>query len=316
MASEDLHKPLKAINKSIAKLREDVQTLTGEVRKIPEAITEATTTIRDAIQENIQAQAELKLMDHVMEVRSVKPQIEAERDQIETEREELDERVESIGDRYQKKQAELDETAAERIRNLGEYIFEIDEEEFEAGIEDPFTDQVTAAWQSLQAHNADVAESRTNTVRETAGEVVQTIHDYVDRQEQLLDEIRNHRLDDESLALSTDASAESLQVPYYVIEYEVDGITEQQVVVPSRLSSEGSDWCQVSTSPIDGAEAILPEAGDFPTDKTEQLDEATLRRSLDSYAESSLLGLSYVDATAEAVPAEGHVPVEIEGGAK
>lgn len=314
MPSEDLHKPLESINRSIAKLRENVVTLTGEVKKIPEAIREAAKTIRDAIQENIQAQAELKLMDHVMEVKSVKPQIQAERDQIETEREELDERVDSIGQRYQDRHTELDETAAERIRDLGSHIFEIEEEEFQDGVEDPFTDQVTTAWQTLQAHNADVGEERTDAVRETAGDVVQTIHEYVDRQEQLVDDIRNHRLDDAELSLSTD-EAEPLQVPYYVVEYEIDGVAQRAVVVPSRLSSEGSQWCSVSLDPIDGAEEILGGVDGIGESGTrERLDTDDLRRSLSDCGESSPLGLSYTDAVADAMPSDGHVPVAIEGG--
>lgn len=314
MPSEDLHKPLESINRSIAKLRENVVTLTGEVKKIPEAIREAAKTIRDAIQENIQAQAELKLMDHVMEVKSVKPQIRAERDQIETEREELDERLESIGQRYQDRHGELDETAAERIRNLGSHIFEIEEDEFQDGIEDPFTNQVTTTWQTLQAHNADVGEERIDAVHETAGDVVQTIHEYVDRQDQLVEDIRNHRLDDEELSLSTD-EAEPLQVPYYVIEYEVDGVAQRDVVVPSRLSSEGSAWCSVSLDPISGAEDLLGNVGGVSeSGVTERLGTDDLRRSLSPYGESTPLGLSYTDAVASTLPSDGHVPVAVEGG--
>jgi prefoldin subunit 5 len=313
MPGEDLHEPLRSVNKAIARLREDVATLTGEVKKIPEAITQAANTIRDAIQENIQAQAELKLMEHVMEVRSVKPQIEAERDQIETERAELDERLESIGDRYREQQAELDEKASERVRELGSHIFEIDEREFEDGIEDPFTGQVTAAWQSLQAHNASVGEERTSAVRERTGEVVQTIHDYVDRQEQLVESIREHRLDEDDLPVDT-GDAEPLQVPYYVVEYEVDGVTKRQTVVPSRLDTEGTEWCGVSTTPIDGAEDLVGGATPSADGATAMLRGETLRRSLEDYGDSSPLGLSYLDAVEAALPDDGDVPVTLQGG--
>jgi hypothetical protein len=311
MANEDLHKPLKAINQTLAKVRTRVEELIGEVQKVKTAITDSAELIHDAIHENIQAQAELKLMEHVMDVRSVKPQIEAEHEQIVSERDELDERVESIRERYERKHAELDETAEERIRDVGEHIFEIDEEQFEAGIEEPFTQQVTGAWQVLQAHNDDVREERTEKLRGTTGDVVQSIYDYIDRQEQLVETIQNHRLDD--VPLPSDGEGQ-LQVPYYVVEYEIDGVSERTVVVPSRLTSDGSEWCSVGLSPIDGAEDLL--SGVHSTiDGTERgrLTDADIRGALDSHGESSLSGLSYTDAVSNAIPEDG-VTVAVEGG--
>lgn len=312
MANEDLLKPLKSINESISGLRQDVQKLVGEVKKIPTAITEGVQTIQEAIQDSIRAQAELKLMDHVMEVKSVKPQIQAENEQIETEREELDERLASIGERYQEKHAELDEKARKRIRDLGSHIFAIEEEEFETGIEEPFTDQVTTSWRALQQHNADVRDERMHELRDTTGEVVQTIHDYVDRQEQLIDRIQNHRLDPDALGLSADAE-HPIQIPYYVVEYEADGVTQRELVVPSRLSSEGSGWCAASLSPVDGVDRLV---GGRVTDatRTGTLSEREFVDALEPYGESSLVGLSYTDAAAEAVPTDG-VSVATEGGA-
>lgn len=317
MPSEDLHKPLKAINQTIANLREDVQTLTGEVKKIPTVIQEAAETIRDAIQENIRAQAELKLMDHVMEVRAVKPQITAEHEQIQTEREELEERLESIGERYQRQQEELDQKARERIRDLGEHIFEIDEGQFEAGIEEPFTEQVTPTWRTLRAHNETVQAERSERVSETAGDVVQTIHDFIDRQETLVETIQDHRLDPEAVALPEDRTGK-LQVPYYVVEVEVDGVTQREVVVPSNLSTgaEGTtDWCGVSLAPISGAEELLDGvSGVSDPGRTESLSGRTLADELAEYTDSTPLAPTYGDAVQEAMPEDGSVPVRIAGG--
>lgn len=311
MANEDLHKPLKAINQTLANVRTRVEELIGEVQKVKTAITDSAEMIRDAIHENIQAQAELKLMEHVMDVRSVKPQIEAEHEQIVSERDELDERVESIAERYDQKQADLDEKAGERIRDVGEHIFEIDEEQFEAGIEEPFTQQVTGAWQVLQAHNDDVREERTEKLRGTTGDVVQSIYDYIDRQEQLVETIQDHRLDD--VPLPTDSETQ-LQVPYYVVEYEIDGVSERQIVVPSRLTSDGSEWCSVSLSPIDGAEDLFSGVhSTISGTKQGRLTAAEIGDALESHGESSLLGLSYTDAVAETVPEEG-VTVAVDGG--
>jgi uncharacterized protein YoxC len=312
MPNEDLHKPLKSINKTAAKIREEVVAVKGELQKIRDLIKKSTRRITEAIEENIQAQAELKLMEHVMDVRSVKPQIEAEHEQIQTEREELQERLKSIDERYQRKHEELDETARERIRDVGEHIFEIDEEQFETGIEEPFTSQVTTAWQTLQAHNAEVREERTNAIRETSGDVVQTIYDYIDRQERLVEEIDDHRLDEEDAPLPTDGETR-LQVPYYVVSYEIDGVTEREVVVPSRLTSDGSEWCSVALSPIEGAESLLSGVG-VSMDATQRgsIAAADLGADLESHAESSL-GLSYTDALADAIPDDG-VSVAVEGG--
>ncbi|MFC7235562.1 hypothetical protein [Halosegnis marinus] len=315
MANDDLHKPLKAINKTIAKLREDVQTLTGEVKKVHSVIREAAETVRDAIHENIHAQAELKLMDHVMEVKAVEPQIEAEHEQIDAEQAELDERLASIGDRYERQQRELDEKARERIRDLGEHIFALDEEQFEAGIEEPFTEQVTPTWRTLQAHNESVGDERSDRVREAAGDTVQTIHDFVDRQESLIETVRDHRFDAEGTRLPTD-ERERLQVPYYVVEYEADGVTQREVVVPSSLATDAdSEWCRVSLDPFEGAEQLLAGApGVSEPSRTESLSADAVARHLSDYSESTPLAPSYGEAVREAMPDDGSVPVRIEGG--
>lgn len=312
MPNDDLLKPLRAINETIANLRQDVQKLTGEAKKIKESITEAAETIRDAIQENIQAQAELKLMEYVMDVKSVKPQIDAEYEQIKTERSELEGRLESIGERYERKQAELDEKAQDRIRDVGSHIFEIEEEQFEAGIEDPFTEQVTTTWQALQAHNADVGEERSTAVRETTSEAVQQIYDFIDRQEQLLESIENHRFDAAENPLSTD-EPDQIQVPYYVVEYEKDGVVERQVIVPSTVSEGGTEWCSATLESNDGMETLLGN-GDPVTDPatTETLSAQTLQDRLSEYSSSSLLGLSYADTVADTVPESGRVEVAQE----
>ncbi|WP_247009599.1 hypothetical protein [Halorientalis litorea] len=312
MANDDLLKPLRAINETIANLRQDVQKLTGEAKKIKEAITESAQTIRDAIQENIQAQAELKLMEYVMEVKSVKPQIDAEFEQIKTERSELEGRLESIGERYERKQAELDEKAQERIRDLGSHIFEIEEDQFENGIEDPFTSQVTTAWQALQAHNADVGEERSQAVRDTTSEAVQTMYDFVDRQEQLLDTIEDHRFDSAETPLPTD-EYDQLQVPYYVVEYEQDGVVNQQVVVPSQVSNDGTDWCAASLDADAGVESLMGNVTPVSDPATtDTLSEGTVSEALGRYGESSPLGLSYADAATDAMPDSGRVEVQQE----
>ncbi|MFD1527301.1 MULTISPECIES: hypothetical protein [Halolamina] len=314
MASEDLHKPLKAINQSISDLREDIISLKGEVEKIHTVIRQAAETIREAIQENIRAQAELKLMDHIMEVRTVKPQINAEYEQIETERSELQERLTSIEERYQRKHEELNEKAKDRIRNLGSHIFEIDEEQFESGIEDPFTSQVTTTWQFLQAHNEDVRTERTGEVQGTTEEVVQTIDDFVHRQDELIETIDDHRFDAAEVPLPDD-HPERLQVPYYIVEYESDGFSQRRLVVPSELSTEnGTTWCSISLSPISGSGELL--SGVSGVDNPETIGSISadqLASTLGEYGKESWV-TSYSDAVTDAVPEDGTIPVRAPGG--
>lgn len=313
--NDDLHKPLLNIQKAVGKVEQAVISLKGAVEQVREAVVEGTTEIRDAIHENIRAQAELKLMEHMMEVRSVKPQLEAEHEQISAERSELQERLESIEERYQGKHEELDETASERIRDLGSHIFEVNEQQFEEGIEEPFTEQVTSAWHVLQAHNEDVREERGERLRETTGEVVQRISDYIDRQEALLESIGDHHFDPDDVPVDGDET-EPLQLPYYVVEYEVDGVRQRTTVVPSRLSSDGdTEWCSVSLSALPGVEELL---GDAPAPETSSddtsLSTTELQSTASTYGESSLLGLAYEDAVAAALPDDGRVPVRTEGG--
>lgn len=312
--NDDLHKPLKSLNQTLAKVRENIDRLIGEVEKVRTAIVEGAETVRDAIQESIQAQAELKLMEHVMEAKSVKPQIEAEHEQIQTEQDELDGRLETIDDRYRRKHEELDEKAAERVRELGSHIFEVQEDQFEEGIEGPFTERVTTAWKDLQSHNAEVRDERGERVRNTVGKVVQTIHDFVDSQSELVDSIDSHRIADSRLD-SDVRGAKRLQVPYYVVEYEEDGVAKNELVVPSHVTATDNDkWCSVGLSPVQGASDLLggmttPHGGrPDPTPVTE------ITRNLSPYGESSSLGLSYGDAVASAMPDE-ELQVTVEGGA-
>lgn len=313
--NDDLHRPLRNIQDAVNKVENAVRKLIGEVEKVREVIVDGVEEIRDAIHENIKAQAEFKLMEHMMEVKSVKPQIEAEYDQIRTERDELEAQLESIEERYQRRHDELDRKASERIRDLGSHIFEIDEEQFEEGIEEPFTEQVTATWHSLQAHNEDVRDERSSRVRETTGEVVERIEDFIDRQEELVQSIQSHRIDADEVPLPR-GRTERLQVPYYVVEYEVDGVTQQEVVVPSQVSTDGgTDWCSASLSPVPGAEEVVASAtGGTATGSKNWMTEDDLVGVLEEYGKSTPLGASYADAVAKATPEDGLVAVQTARG--
>lgn len=312
--NDDLHPILKSINKSISKLVTEVQTVAGEVQKIQEVLQKGFQSVRDAIHENIQAQAELKLMEHVMEVRSVIPQIEAEHEQIRTEQSELDERLNNIDERYQNKHDELDEKARKRVRDLGSHIFEIDEEQFEAGIERPFTEQVTTTWKHLREHNDAVREERGDRLEGTADDVARTIDDFVERQDALVDSIDNHRLDIDGV--SADDEVERLQVPYYVVEYEQDGVTERQLVAPSRVSLTDEGWCSAELTPIEGSEALLADADGVSDDGRRQtVSTGVLTDVLAEYGEETSFGLSYATEVEKTLP-DDDLPVRVEGGGR
>lgn len=320
--NDDLHPLVKRLHQTVSRIREDVQTATGELEKIRELVQRGFETVRDAIQESIQAQAELKLMEHVMEAKAVNPQIEAEYDQIETERAELEERLDAVGERYQRKHEDLDETAQERIRELGSHIFELQEEQFEEGVEEPFTGLVTTTWSGMQAANEEVREERTEKVTGVVGEAVQAIHDFVDRQRELLARIDDRRLADDEHALLQQASesssdedgdVERFQVPYYVVEYEEAGVSKREVVAPSNVTSaSGSEWCSVGLSSIEGAADLVD--GHVPSDgRTETMRPRDVQRVGSEGGDSSVLGFSYADALDASMPDEA-LSVTVEGG--
>lgn len=314
--NDDLHPLLESINETLAELRTDIKELTGEIKKIPELLEKGFKQVRDAIHENIQAQAELKMMEHMMEVSTVKPQIEAERDQIQQVREELDERLEQISDRYADKHTELDEKAAERVRTLGSHIFAIEEDEFEDGIEEPFTTQVTPVWRDFQAHNHMIHGDRQTEVVERTESVVDEIDAFLSRKQQLVTQIDDHLLDPDAVPRQMREQSE-VQLPYYVVEYEVDGVSKQVVVPPSEIRhARNSDtWSAAALAPIDGAQnlASADRRLDRSTATRKPLDRQAVLAALDEHGTESRLGPSYVGAVEQAIP-EG-VEITIEGGA-
>lgn len=311
MANEDLHPILKKIHKTIGTVAKKIDKLTGEVKKIRTALTEQTETLVDAINDNAQAQMEMKMMEHVVEVQSLLPQIDAERERIEIEQEELDRQLERIADRYEEKHDELDEKAAKRIRDVGAHIFEIDEKEFEEGIETPFVEHVTSAWQSLQVQNDEYGRRRRERVESTAGEVVSDIHNFVDQQEKLVDRIRETRTD----AMASVAEPTSIQVPYYVVTTETDGQTERNVVVPSQVASTDGH-CTASLEPLPGMERLIS-----PTEldgvQTSAVQGETIRKAIDPYIQEtgiqgSVPSTSYRNAVDSAVSDQLEVAVEAD----
>lgn len=304
--NDDLHPILGNIHETLGDVLKSIQRLRGEVEKVHTAVTEAAESIRDAIHENIQAQAELKMMERVVEVRSILPQIEAENERIEIEQEELDRQLDRIAERYEEKHDELDEKAARRIRDLGSHIFEIDEEQFESGIEAPFAEHVTTAWMSLQSHNDVVGRTRRERVESTTGDVVTDVHDFVRQQNELVERIEDTRAD---LGRSV-TEPRRLQLPYYTVTVEVDGRTRRHVVGPSSVMT-GEDG-GVTLQPLPGVDDLFSDPIELGNTRTESLDRTAVRETLAARLDDGPPLVSYAAAVEGALPER--VEVAVEGG--
>lgn len=283
-----------------------IKAVRDEVQNVRDAIVDGVQTITDAIHENTQARAELKLIERVVEVRSILPQIDAERERIEVEREELDRQLERIAERYEQKHEELDDKAAQRIRDLGAHIFEIDEDQFEDGIEAPFAEHVTTVWQSLQSQNEAFGRQRRERIESTAGDVVSDIHDFVDQQHELIDRIQRLKSD---VGGSIPATT-TVQLPYYVVTVETDGSTERTVIVPSR-TREADGPFRLSLQPLPGMEKLVSPTPMSRT-RTDVYDGSSLLDSLEPHIEERNPIVSYGDVLSQSVPDQ--VDVAVEGG--
>lgn len=316
MASRDALRPILVnINKSLSRLREDVQNLTGEVKKIPEILEKGFKQLRDAIHENIEAQAELKLMEQMIKVSSVEPQIEAEKEQIDSIRNDLNDRLDQINERYERKHDELDETAEERIRDLGSHIFAIDEDQFQDGIEDPFTSQVTPTWGDLQAHNQKTNKERATQIRDSTEHVVDDIEQFLERQRELLSQIDNHLFDPDTVPIETTEPVE-FQLPYYVVEYVENGEQRRKVIPPSVMGQpdESDSWSAATIDPIRGSSNLIPNEMQIDESQATEVyvSQDSVTEELDDYGKSSNLGPSYKSAVSDTLPEQ--FAIEIEGG--
>ena len=308
MSNKDLHPILSNVSNGISELKTKVQSLIGEVQKLHETLKEGIETIVDAINDNTQAQAEIKLIDEMTEVHSLEPQITAEKETIDEEREELEESLGSIGERYADKHDELDRKVEERIRDVGEHIFEIDEDEFEASVENPFVEHVTGMWDELREHNERAQSSREGALRRAVDLANDAIERFGDRRESLLNGIDDHRT---NLELEIDEPT-VVQVPFWEIEMQKNVQTRTVIVGPAELK-RGHGWNSASIQQCDNFDTVLHSvSGRSPsTVSKHEMDRSDLVRAIDKYGEQRLGGLvSYTDVFESAI-SEG-VRIEIE----
>lgn len=324
-----LHPLVTDIAKKVGRMREDLEKIRGTLTKIRRTLERGFTDLHEAIYDNIEAQAELKLMERVAEVRSIPTQIEAEQERIEAEKDEIRDKLDAVSERYEQKHAELDQKATERVRNLGEHIFTILEDEFEDDIETPFVDALTPTWEELQAHNARVAGDRNMKLQEGLQQANTEIDAFLDHRETLLDDITDHRV---SMDLSI-AEPITLQIPFWVVTIE-KGEEITMAVGPSYLKAKGDGWFDARVDPIEGFEEPIeqltaPETGDDfagsppaflrkgNPDSTHATRDSVsgsteiLGAGLDQYASSRYGGLvSFTKEFQRAVPDDAEIRVE------
>lgn len=313
MANEDLHPLLSKIAQSIGALRTDVKELTGEVKKIPEVLREGFQSVRDAVHESIQAQAELKLLEHMADVHTVKPQISAEAEQIEAEKRELDERLEQIAGRYEERHRELEETAEERVRDLGSHIFELDEDVYERGVESPYLEHVPTSFDTLRSHNRDVRDERRERLRSAYTDADEAVSSYVGRREELLE-----RIDDSRLDIHAGDEPQQLAVPVWVVEVERDGRTEREVVTPSRAVDDADEdgWFDATLRSFPGFDAVGERVADREVStSSEPLPVDRAVDAVSAYGEADLAGqVAFEDELVEAVADDARL--EVQEGAR
>lgn len=314
MPSEDLHPILKRINESLSGIRNEIQRVRGEVAKVAEVLEEGFSTLRDAIHENIQAQAEMELMKHMADVHKLGPQIEAETQQIETEKEELEARLEQINSRYETRHEELNKKAEQRIRDLGSHIFEIDEEEYGSAVESKFNRHVPTMWAELQEHTEEVCNERTQQLNKSFQDTTESIEAFINRRQELLDRIDDHR---------TDASVESddavqFHVPFYAVTVERNGTVNTEIVVPSQLSSSTDDWYGATLEPYPGFQNLLDSLSQrrVETEQAETLTGNQMATEVEPHIDSSA-GYEFADIdfkTAFESTVDDGVNVDVESG--
>lgn len=299
---------LSDIQAKLGRMREDLKTIRGSIQKVRKILENGFKDLHEAIYDSIEAQAELKLMERLAEVRSIPPQIEAEQKRISGERSEIENSIDSVSDRYEQKHAELNQKASNRVRNLGEHIFAILEEEFEDGIETPFVDALTPTWEEFKEHNAGVVGDRNDQLWTEYNRADENIDEFLNHREQLLADISRHRVDD---SLSIDEPT-VLQIPFWVVTIERDGSEESVVVTPSHIRDDKDGWFTAHVSPIEGFDSHADRLAESKPGyrRTPNTTPAELGSAIQDHASTKLGGVLSFDT--EFRRAVNGIEIEIE----
>jgi len=311
MANDDLHPLLEDIQRKITNVREDLRTIVGKIEGVQETIQEGVDRILEAINDNIQAQAELKMMDKVASVRSIPAHIEAEREQVAAEKEELEAKLQSIGQRYEKRHQDLEATATERIRDLGSHVFEIQEDEYEDNVEDPFHEHVSETWQEMQLDNAEIGRERIERLDTELERTHESVDELLERREQFLADIREIRAD----TTPSSDTPRRVQIPFWTVTVEREGEREQLVYGPADLDKRDDEWYRVGFDDRDAFGPLIEGVAETPMPDSAAatgLARETVEGVLGQHVSADVAGQTdFADAVGDAV-GDG-VQITVEG---
>lgn len=314
MASNNPLLPVvKDIQSKLKRIRSDVQEAIGELTSIRKTVEQGVDSILEAINDNIQAQAEMLIMEKVSEAQSISAQVDAEQDHVEMEKQDLDRKLDRISERYQSRHEDLDQKAASRVRDLGSHIFAIQEDEFEDGIETRFTDHVTGTWRDMEAYSTKVDRDRSARIESELAPTHDAISGFLERRRDLLDSIDDHLL----INTTSLDQPKRIQVPFWIVTVERDGEQTEEIVVPSDLESDDDSWYTARLAERDGfretfravAERNAPE-----TTRTERPTASDVADAVASHSRSRMAGLLGFHKTIRGALADDFA-VEVEGGA-
>jgi hypothetical protein len=311
MASDDLHPILKDIQRKIVNVRDDLKTIIGKIEGVQETIQNGVDKILEAINDNIQAQAELKLMDKVASVRAIPAHIEAEREQVQAEKGELEEKLDRIDERYADRHRELDEKTDDRIRDLGEHIFEIQEDEYEDHVEGPFHEHVTETWRQMQRDNAEIGKEHIEALENELDATHESIDDLLARRDRFLTDIRESRVPGGEYV----ERPHRVQVPFWTVTVERDGQRYRQVYAPADLTSQTDEWYPVG---LREREAFGPLVRTVAEDSDAETTTTTIRSetiagTVRQYANRDVAGRIDFATVLEDTLGDG-VRIAVEGG--
>lgn len=305
-----LHPLITDVQRKVGRIREDLKKIRAEIIKIRDLVERGFENVHDAIYDNIEAQAELKLMERMAEVRSLPPRIEAEQKRIEREKSENTEKLDTVSKRYQRRHDELDQKAAQRVRDLGEHIFTILEDEFEDDIESPFVDGVTPTWEEFKEHNTQVAIDRNSALWDSYENANGKIDQFLTNREGLINKIQAHRLD----LNTTITEPATLQIPFWVVGIESEGKKETTIYGPSQLVQQDGGWFAAKLDEIESVDESLERQLRQPLDQAHQLSLSTsdLTKNIKPYANTRFGGVIGFEDEFEAAITNG-TKIRVEG---
>lgn len=131
---------------------------------------------------------------------------------------------------------------------------------------------------------------------------------FLDHQENLLEDIYDHRVSVEAIDEPT-----TLQIPFWIVTIECNGDEETTIVGPSYLSEHDDGWFTVRIDPIEGFHAPFEQLATTKSDHTRPINTtpADLTATIDSYSPNQFGGsLNFATELRRAIPDEPEIYIE------